>query len=203
MYKNRIRRLYIFGLLVYYAENPGPSFPPSPHLPSRYVLVLPLVLCWFPARHFDLACQVMGMNVAQGHLFGTVFEAVLYGQSNQPFVSSRGVSGLSHSVLPGLTAGQLPDRRNLFSGIYLTLFVICLFVFDNKKQSANQVVKYTVIVMFIISTAHIVSWFRFRILSIVSFFCIRLITIIYLPSPRSSGWNHPVSSLSHVAQTRI
>jgi len=60
----------------------------------------------------------MGMNVAQGHLFGTVFEAILY-------------------------------------GIYFTLFVICLFVFDSKKQPTNQVVKYTVIAMFLISTAHL------------------------------------------------
>jgi len=35
-----------------------------------------------------------------------------------------------------------------------------MFVFDNKKRSANQVVKYTVIVMFVLSTAHIVSCIR-------------------------------------------
>lgn len=58
------------------------------------------------------------MNVAQGHLFGTIFEAILY-------------------------------------GIYFTLFVICMFVFDNKKPATNLVVKYTVIAMFLVSTAHI------------------------------------------------
>jgi len=63
------------------------------------------------------------LNVAQGHLFGTVFEAILY-------------------------------------GIYFTLFVICLFAFDDKKQSTNQVVKYTVIAMFVISTAHIAGTIR-------------------------------------------
>lgn len=32
-----------------------------------------------------------------------------------------------------------------------------MFVFDNKKRSMNQVVKYTMIAMFVLSTAHIVS----------------------------------------------
>jgi hypothetical protein len=63
------------------------------------------------------------MDVAQGHLFGTIFEAILY-------------------------------------GIYFTLFVICLFVFDNGRQTTNQVVKYTVIAMFVISTAHIAGTIR-------------------------------------------
>ena len=35
--------------------------------------------------------------------------------------------------------------------------MICLFVFHNEQPSTNQVVKYTVIVMFLLSTAHIVS----------------------------------------------
>lgn len=59
------------------------------------------------------------LDVAQGHLFGTIFEAILY-------------------------------------GIYFTLFVICLFVFDSSEErTTNRVVKYTVIVMFLVSTAHI------------------------------------------------
>lgn len=32
-----------------------------------------------------------------------------------------------------------------------------MFVFDNNKRTTNQVVKYTVIAMFVLSTAHIVS----------------------------------------------
>jgi len=34
-----------------------------------------------------------------------------------------------------------------------------MFAFDDKKQPTNQVVKYTVIAMFLLSTAHIVSTF--------------------------------------------
>lgn len=49
-----------------------------------------------------------------------------------------------------------------------------MFAFDDKKRSTNQVVKYTVIVMFAISTAHIVS----RVHSTLCLFiCIRLITL--------------------------
>jgi len=62
------------------------------------------------------------LNVAQGHLFGTVFEAILY-------------------------------------GIYFTLFIICLFVFNDGKR-VNKVILYTMCVMFLLSTAHLAGTIR-------------------------------------------
>jgi len=62
------------------------------------------------------------MNVAQGHLFGTIFEAILY-------------------------------------GIYFTLFIICLFIFNDGK-GANKIILTTTCVMFLLSTAHLAGTIR-------------------------------------------
>lgn len=41
------------------------------------------------------------------------------------------------------------------TGIYFTLFIICLFVFNDGK-GVNKVILYTMCVMFLLSTAHLV-----------------------------------------------
>jgi len=64
------------------------------------------------------------MNVAQGHLFGTIFEAILY-------------------------------------GIYFTLFCICVSVFlDGSRKGTNKIIFTTMIVMFLLSTAHLAGTIR-------------------------------------------
>ena len=52
-----------------------------------------------------------------------------------------------------------------------------MFVFDNKKRRTNQVVKYAMIAMFMLSTAHIVSRHVRPTFRSVFFICIRLIAL--------------------------
>ena len=54
-----------------------PSLPLSPSFLTRLPPLHPR-----PWSLPDFVFLAMGMNVAQGHLFGTVFEAILYGQSS-------------------------------------------------------------------------------------------------------------------------
>lgn len=157
-----------------------PSLLPVPT--SRYASCTRFFLSESPVPRAPCSPFSTMLDVAQGHLFGTIFEAILYGwchlffsHMSSSFPSCRAKSLLQSPSHPSsckfqivllrsrsLTLNLSLTRSPPFGvaeilGIYFTLFVICLFVFDNNKQSTNQVVKYTVIVMFVISTAHIVS----------------------------------------------
>lgn len=127
------------------------------------------------------------MNVAQGHLFGTIFEAILYGKQ-------RRTRPMRHFYLFQIGIYGFVDCRpsSLPLGIYFTLFVICLFVFDNKRQTTNQIVKYTVIAMFVISTAHMVHP------PVPPTTFTPLMFFISL-----SGWNYPVSSPSRIVRNWV